>query len=75
MNGRPHQSPDCRCGACARYDREQETQYPYGGWSDKIDEANLWAYAASAYAAERAAWQALINMYDAVFRDDSRDDS
>lgn len=75
MNGRPHESPDCRCDACARYDREQEYPYPYGKWNDGHA---TFALQTSAYAAERAAWQALVDMYDAVrdfARDNSRDDS
>lgn len=75
MKGRPHSSPDCRCAACVQYDREQEDTSPYAWWSDETLSDYAVANAQSVYAAERAAWQALIDMYDAVFRDDTRDDS
>lgn len=66
MKGRPHTSPECRCAACVKYDREQEEQ-----WSPYCDFrfADL-AWHRSAAEAESAAWQALISVCDAVFADD-----
>ena len=74
MNGRPHEDPACRCAACVKYDHEQEYPYPYGFWSDDVD-VTRYMRGCAAYEAERAAWQALVDMYDAVFADDVRDDS